>query len=246
MGIGCQSGKGSDNIRRPNIAAAFITRIGPIGYGPQNGHFFTSRLGKGQNLLIFQQHHAFFGYFLCQGSMFSRCLYAFVIGHFIISKGILKSRFQDTQDDFIDFFFRHFAIANGIFQFISIVVTERHFDVHTCFYAFHSIPQGIDPVGGYEAFKAPFIPKDVCEQVPAMRNIISPKLIIGTHDRSRFSLLYHFFEVGEIDFPQGTFVKVYVDIKAGIFDIVESEMLGASHDVVLLYGLGISHGKLTQ
>ena len=103
-----------------------------------------------------------------------------------------------------------------------------------------------NPVGHHDAFEAPVVAQDLCQQVVVAHRILAVDLVVGRHDGPRLALTDGYLEAAEVDFAGSTLADTLVDAGAVGLLRVHGEVLGADADTLLLYALDIGGGNLSR
>ena len=100
----------------------------------------------------------------------------------------------------------------------------RHFQVQTCFQAFHPVVHS-SPVSHDNSVKSPLFPEHLCQKPSVFRTVRPVDLIVGAHHGRRSRLLNDLFKGFQVNLPCSALVHDAVAHKPIVFTVVQSEML---------------------
>ena len=183
-------------------------------------------LGKGQDTVVLQQHHAF------TGDLSREQMVSFLVPG-SLGLGIFQIAVVDGQDPLHGLIHNRFlqnALLNG-FQHLPVVNTAGggHFQIQTRCNTLHTVGNSA-PVGDHIALEAPLVPEHFRQEPGIFRSVNAVDPVVGAHHRPGLGLLHGGFKGREVDLPEGSLVHIGGGTHAPVLLTVGGEMLdGGAH-----------------
>ena len=238
-----KTGLRGDDIGRAHPGGAVVADVLGSAEFADQGDLLHAGSAEGKGAAVLDQGNAFLGGFFGDSDM----LRAADDRHVIFFVAVVKreDRADDAEGGVIDALLGHKTVLNSFDQAVAEPLGVHHLHILAAVGAFHGVTDAPHKVGHDESVEIPFLFQNLVQKIVVVSAVNAVVAVVGAHDAGG-ACVDAVFEMGEENFLFRSLVAGDGYLEAGVLHIIESIMLYAGHDVLILDAPHQSRAHLSQ